>query len=302
MTVTNSSFERKQKIATAFLANNCDSADMVVFDFWFHGVPVRIRTACPIFWEHLCKSVPRSWQTNQCTEPALELYWYSSSPHINSPAEFESESDFNYHYRIINGKQAIFQRDLILIAVSENSWRVMTMPEVTDGFMNVFRLLLPRYLFFANRLALHSCTVLNAKGEANVFLGDSGFGKSTIAGLAGTRSVLGDDINILRFTDKAIFAQSAFLGGDSKYKQSYQREFKVKQFFWLQKAEKNRLVKQGKLRACTRLAQAAFTWQLPAYHAESANVLLEFLCRYRHLISLSNLYFKPDKQVWSLID
>ena len=69
-------------------------------------------------------------------------------------------------------------------------------------------LLLPR-----QGLLLHASTILD-RGGAHVFMGQSGAGKSTVAGLSAPRQPLTDEISLLRFSEGSLWAYSTpFWGG-----------------------------------------------------------------------------------------
>jgi len=105
---------------------------------------------------------------------------------------------------------------------------------------NFFRILLSYYVSESQGLFLHaSCVAHN--GFAHIFSGPSGAGKSTVAGLAGKRMVLSDDLILIRRLNKAYRAYATPFGLHSS--NSADVNLPIKALYMLQKANKFRLQK-----------------------------------------------------------
>lgn len=149
---------------------------------------------------------------------------------------------------------------MLAIRMSERRWIVCTLPEVTDGFFNFFRIVMPGYLLLNDSLVLHSSCVVGANGKAHVFLGMSGAGKSTTARLGGERLVIGDDINIFHVRDGKVWTQSAFLGGNPKLKAPFENEYEVDGFYWLHQDAKNWIQPINDLEFVKRMMMSIILW------------------------------------------
>lgn len=105
---------------------------------------------------------------------------------------------------------------------------------------NFFRILLSYFLSENEGLFLHaSCVEHNS--FAHIFCGPSGAGKSTIAGLAGKRLVLSDDLILIRKVNKNYRAFATPFGLHSSNTASI--TLPIKALYLLQQAEKVRLQK-----------------------------------------------------------
>lgn len=271
------------------------------FDFFYHGLPVRIFAETKVFYQALKKDVPHAWQ--HCRKkPALTLYWRDARKRIAHDDFFEWDPDAEYHFGRLNDHEVIFQRDLIAYKESDNVWQVMTMPALMDGFMNVFRILLPMYLVRQKSLVFHSCAVLGRDGKVRVFIGDCGFGKSTTASLAEDRPVLGDDINILHFSEQDVRIQSAFLGGDARYKVPYDKEFAVDSFYWLNKAKENSVREHKPLERIRRLTRAPFFYTPKDQMQGLSQSVLEILHEVPREVRSYDLHFRKTPEFWQLLN
>jgi hypothetical protein len=120
----------------------------------------------------------------------------------------------------------------------------------TFDLENFFRILLSYYLSENEGLFLHASCVED-KGFAHIFCGPSGSGKSTIAGLAGKRRVLSDDLILIRKANKEFRAFATPFGLHSSNTASI--TLPIKALYLLQQAKEIRLQKSPPQQALMKL-------------------------------------------------
>lgn len=200
----------------------------------YHGVRVKFQLEDEEIHDEIVKNLPVQWILDSSDmESDLEVIWHNSRNWCSDIIQFEEDANPDYRFDKIDRKLVIFQRDLVAVHLSKAKWLVCTNPAFLDGVVNFFRLVLPGYLLEKDSLVLHSNCVLGHDENVHIFLGESGAGKSTTAGLSGDRLVLGDDINIVTLSNDGLFAESSLLGGDARFKAPFDKRYPVGGFYWL---------------------------------------------------------------------
>jgi hypothetical protein len=134
-----------------------------------------------------------------------KLHWdFLTDEHPNFKINFSHrgrERRFSYLIkRKTNGLTVTLENEQLL-RKSLDTKNLEVYAHKTFDLENFFRILLSYYLSENEGLFLHA-SCIEHKGLAHLFCGPSGAGKSTIAGLAGKRLVLSDDLILIRRINK----------------------------------------------------------------------------------------------------
>ena len=299
----NEAYYIKKKLVPELL-EIAGEVDFTNLNICYHGVNVSLTLETKKLHHAFIEGIPKSWQiaAESKFEPELNITWLDASKRIANPNDYDFDPYPEYRFEVENNKRLIIQRDLIAIEKSPENFHVMTLPEVTDGFFNVFRLILPKFLLKQNSLVLHSSCVVGRDGYARVFLGESNAGKSTTSRLSEPRKILGDDINIFHFDGDTVYASSAFIGGNPIYKIPFDQKIPVKGFFWIHKDKSNWIKPTTRLEKIKFLFMSLFLWT-PIEDTESlSNETLDFLSRIESSIDMKHLGFRLDNTFWHLLD
>lgn len=150
----------------------------------------------------------------------------------------EWNEDPNPNLEIIKlekGEVAI-QRDFLGILKSEKNVSIFLQPLLDDGFYNSLRWILPRFLLSKNALMMHSSCLVSQSGEAHLFLGPSGVGKTTTVSRAENRLILGDDMILITLENNRAFAETPVLGQNPKFKGAAGKKHPLAGFYFLEQS------------------------------------------------------------------
>ncbi len=90
-----------------------------------------------------------------------------------------------------------------------------------------------------NSFLIHAGSIINKRGNVNLFVGESGAGKSTICSFSKDK-ILNDDTIVITKGKNSFYAQSTFLGYFSKIECR-----KIENIFFIKKSMENRVEKIG---------------------------------------------------------
>ncbi|MCI1881080.1 MAG: hypothetical protein LKI94_02680 [Sporolactobacillus sp.] len=153
------------------------------------------------------------------------------------------------------------------------------------------------YLIHLNQgLLFHASCVID-HGQAHLFAGQSGVGKSTVALLSFPRKLLADEAALIKFTkDGAMAYNSPFrseltakYGGDPTPVTSVQL---------LHQSSKIRRERLNKGDALLKLYDTLFFWQ---HRKEESTRILRLLKRFVDQVPVYDLYFQKNDRFWPLI-
>ena len=157
-----------------------------------HGVPLVFHLTSEKLFELLTNHFPEDWRHRTAgAKKPLKVFW-----HDPRQDGLWDDADADCRLRSDAHGEFAWQRDFVAADCGDRIY-LACREEIDDGFFNFLRWLMPRKMLTLNRLLLHSSCVVDGRGRAYLCLGESGAGKTTIAGLACGRPVLGDDMNVL---------------------------------------------------------------------------------------------------------
>lgn len=176
-------------------------------------------------------------------------------------------------------KRAIF-RNVV------NEWALETCLRAT------YAVRLPRFA----GLLLHSSAVVNG-GRAFVFMGRSGAGKSTAAGLSRPRRILGDEITALRLFDDGARAYGTPFGGDLP-KDGRNGSAPLAGMYWLVQSDENRV---ERLETKDALKAILPNIMCVATEPEVRTQVLQVAERFAREVPVYRLYFRKEPQFWEAL-
>ncbi len=262
------------------------------FDCHYHGLAVRFRFETPESLAFARDRLPASWLRQG--EPKLHLHWRDADLLWSDPdSAFDDDPDPGFEV----AGDVVLQRDFVARRLGDWEAVIASRRDSTDGIFNALRWFLPPALLKQGALVAHSSVIVGKDGRAHVFLGHSGAGKSTIASLAGGRTVLGDDINLIRVGDLATTAEAALLGQARFDPANLDKRSTVAGFYWLKQSPQvaARALEPGE--AARALLHSCLLSD-PAMAPE----LMELLARIVRQVPGFELSFRKDADFWEVID
>jgi len=156
------------------------------------------------------------------------------------------------------------------------------------------------FLAMRGGMEVHACGVLIPSGEAYLFVGQSGAGKTTMARLyqkLNQVKILSDDRIVLRRKNHGIWMHGTPWHGEAEI--ASPEKGHLTKIFFLRHGEKNRLVPLGKAEAVSRLFTSCFP---PFYHQQAIEFILAFFDEVVKTIPCYELTFFPDERAVAFID
>jgi len=147
---------------------------------------------------------------------------------------------------------------------------------------------------------IHACGILKPSGEAHLYVGQSGAGKTTIAKLhqkSGRVKILSDDRIVLRRRNHGIWMYGTPWHGEAEI--ASPEKGRLTKIFFLRHGAENKLVPLGKTEAVARLFTACFP---PFYNQKAVEFILAFLEEVVKTIPCHELTFLPDERVVAFIE
>lgn len=156
------------------------------------------------------------------------------------------------------------------------------------------------FLAMREGVEVHACGVLGPSGEAYLFVGQSGAGKTTMARLyqkLNQVKILSDDRIVLRRKNHGIWMYGTPWHGEAEIASPEKR--RLTKIFFLRHGEKNHLVPLRKAEAVSRLFTSCFP---PFYHQQAIEFILAFFDEVVKTIPCYELTFSPDERAVAFID
>jgi|GEM_PF-1449834 len=198
------------------------------------------------------------------------------------------------------GLELAIQRDFIGKDDLRGHVYLLVHEELEDGIYNALRWSVPRRLLDKRALLLHSSCVVDHDNRACLFLGHSGAGKTTVASFAGTRKVLGDDMNVVRFENGHIYAYAANLGGAIQSEFSG-NGFLVKGVYWLQKSAVSQVIPLAPGQLTQKLLVSAANIFVGDHKMEPLPLVMNLIGPMANSLNGYILNFKKDEEFWNAI-
>lgn len=172
-----------------------------------------------------------------------------------------------------------------------------TAPGESDAIHNLLRWFYPRILLRNRGFLLHGAGVIR-RGEAYVFFGHSGAGKSTsvrlIAGSDPEVSVLGDDAVIIRASDKEVRLFSAPLGCGYSLKAPPNLSAPIRGLYALKQSGSDQVLK---LPLAAGAAQLLASAMCPGFD-DQADERLDLAAHISAVCGISQLRFRKSPEFW----
>jgi hypothetical protein len=270
------------------------------FNCLFHRIPITFHLNTLDEVKALKKLIPLSWLKDEKQIDSHEIF-------LHDPVEL----DFNLDDFVDESSQDCFiedegllciQRDFAALEKVDNKVDLLVNLKSSDGLHNFMRWFLPRKLLKKQILVLHSSSVINKNGEALLFLGHSGAGKTTITTLAEDRVCLGDDMNLLQCIDDEYFLSAGAIGGTTDHTQIIEKKFPLKYAFWLIQSDKIEVnIMSQSLSASKYLASMAnLFWD--SLNTEEINFLMAYSVKLAKNVSLYELNFTKNQEFWNYVE
>jgi hypothetical protein len=161
-------------------------------------------------------------------------------------------------------------------------------------------LLFVHFLSQGRGVEVHACGVSDSQGKGYLFLGQSGAGKSTMAGLWKDQpgiTILSDDRIVLRKVEGGFWMYGTPWHGEGRFFSASRA--RLSRIYFLEKRKKNEAIPYRAAEAIGRLTACSF---LPFHNREPLDFTLAFFEEMVNTVPAGELRFVPDKNVVELIE
>jgi len=161
-------------------------------------------------------------------------------------------------------------------------------------------LLLVHFLSQGRGVEVHACGISDSQGKGYLFIGQSGAGKSTMAGLWKDQpgiTILSDDRIVLRKMAGGFWMYGTPWHGEGRFFSTSRA--RLSRVYFLEKGEKNELIPYGAAEAIGRLTACSF---LPFYKPEALDFTLASFDEMAKTVPTGELRFVPDRNVIDFIN
>lgn len=259
-------------------------------NFSFHGIEISFHTESYQLWKNLKSYLPKNWLLS--FKPKNKIF------HHNVPASIKSIFDNEVSSLIKNIEKDSLkfstQRDFTACLTQEHICHVMFEDMIDDGLHNFFRWYLSPKLIKYNKCMIHSSVVIDENSYAQVFLGPSGAGKTTITQLSRPKRVLSDDMNLFILDDNKIYARPGGVGGFYKPDVELDQKFTVKNIFWLKQSHQNYREEIPVITQHRHFLSSLANIPWKSLTSDKAEDYLRFCQKIVQITPLQNLYFSKD--------
>ncbi len=195
-------------------------------------------------------------------KPEVQIKWLTPVGLSASELElFNEDPDPELEIIKLDKSEMALQRDFSGHFES-NMVTIYCRPDFDDGFYNALRWCLPRFLLQRNAIMLHSSCMVDHKGRAHLFIGQSGVGKTTTVSRISNRIILGDDMILVSLDQGQVFAETPVLGQNPKFKGSTGQKYPVGSLNFLSQGDQVSKLKTSPLEATKKLYMSLMypTW------------------------------------------
>ncbi|MCP4912112.1 MAG: hypothetical protein GY909_03245 [Oligoflexia bacterium] len=299
-------YKFKYELASKFLAESKNiqvSNHALVINF--HGIILNFVSDLENDIDLLKDFFPKDWHLNKSNEQTINISFQRALTKENSHIIWDDEPYSECISENINEKLVCFQRDFLAIERDSLNYHVYLLDFIDDGFYNFLRWLLPRKLPLSNKVLLHSSCIVKRNGKAVIFLGHSGAGKTTIAGLAGDRLCLGDDMNLFSWKDEStegFYISPGAVGGAITCEDNLSVRYPIEAIYWLHQAEENKVEPMESVQAAQKFISSCANLYWESAPTELVDSLFACALKVSNKIPFYNLYFKKNAEIWNELD
>jgi len=161
-------------------------------------------------------------------------------------------------------------------------------------------LLFVHFLSQGRGVEVHGCGVSDSQGKGYLFIGQSGAGKSTMAGLWKDQpgiTILSDDRIVLRKMNGGFWMYGTPWHGEGRFFSASRA--RLSRIYFLEKGKKNEVIPYRAAEAIGRLTACSF---LPFYKPEPLDFTMAFFEEMMKTVPTVELKFVPDKNVIEFIN
>lgn len=243
--------------------------------------------------------LPANWLTGSIS-PKHSIYLIDPKEHGIEHSDWENEASQDCYTNDFN--TMAIQRDFAAMQINDLETILICRNSMDDGFNNFLRWFLPRKLLRKDVLVLHSSCVIDHDGMANIFLGHSGAGKSTVVELRDGRDHLSDDMNLIIKENGKYFVQAGAIGGLFFERVDYAKKIPVKSLNWL---IQDKLFKKEKLSPTKSYMKAMASVSNIFWHSLPKNEtdkIMEMALDITKDLPMYSVQFKKEKELWNYVD
>ncbi len=199
--------------------------------------------------------------------------------------------------RIEEENRLSFQRADYLIEVDKNYKEAIVYVHDELALKHAFMNLYSSFIVYHNwGLLIHSSCVIE-KGQAHIFSGHSGAGKSTAAKLSHPRELLSDEATIVKILEGEITVYNSPFRSEMEA-QGNSEIAPLSSIQLLHQSLINKRVKRKKSEALLSLADKVFFW---SNKPNEAKIILHLLKTLIDSVDVYDLYFQKNNTFWELI-
>tara|TARA_R110000868_G_scaffold132381_8_gene343324 strand:+ start:119 stop:1048 length:930 start_codon:yes stop_codon:yes gene_type:complete len=280
--------------------------DLSYIHFRYHDIPIEFASPDQDFLGAIQKMLPKSWLSPApFNTPTYKVTHYPLEALGLEEAVFEDEADSECYIEHLEACELAYHRDFVAlkeIQAGTKNVRAIFTSRVDDGFYNFIRWLISRELIAAKKVVLHSSVILGNDNKAYVFLGPSGAGKTTTCHNAEKRLVLGDDMNILIYSDNKVWAQAGAIGGKFDPQVPIDQMYEVAGLYWLQQSHEIKLTKLNSAKAAQVLLVSLANMFWPSSREQDKAQAISFVSNIIEATKTYSLQLKNDSSFWNVIE
>ncbi|MCF8059996.1 MAG: phosphoenolpyruvate carboxykinase (ATP) [Bacteriovoracaceae bacterium] len=269
--------------------------------FSFHSLPIKLYSNSSTFLDLVKNYIPKKWQSTSLRE-TNEIF--HSPPSIKLKQIFDDEASSLVSEEFTEENiNVIAQRDFVASnSKTDGSVKTIFPPEIDDGFHNFFRWYLSPKLIPHKKAMLHCSAVLDRFGKANLFLGPSGAGKTTITSLSEERITLSDDMNLIAIEDNQLVVYPGGVGGLYKPQVPINQSFSIANIYWLKQSDQDKAENLSKITQQRFLIASLANLNWKSFKPSFQEQILDLVDHVLKLKEIQLLEFKKDVSIWHFLD
>ncbi|WP_127714117.1 hypothetical protein [Halobacteriovorax sp. HLS] len=292
--------EKKLELLNNILVNFCEQKKTLKNEVKtsYHEEEISFFTSNNKLEKDFAKVLPASWlQPSRKRTHSIYIFNPEDYGFTISDWQFETSQDCF----LDSTQKSALQRDFISHELNDQETILICHNSMDDGLNNFLRWFLPRRLLKKGTLVFHSSCVIE-NGQAKVFLGHSGAGKSTMVSLREGREHLSDDMNLITIENDKIFIQAGAIGGLFFDKVDYSKKYPVSSFSWLVQDSLFSSQKLTPTKAYTRALASVSNIFWDTLEVSETNKVMKLVKSITAACPFYSLHFKKDPEVWKYVE